>query len=374
TSPISLMLNIVIIPIVSILVPILALVLLSYYIPILGTIIAFVAKNTCEFTIKLIDIAKIFENWVIKLPTPSLFQIISFIVIIILLLPGIIRVSRKRRAILLSSTLVIFLVFSAVLKQNPLAYTQINVGQADCAVIRDYDYTIVIDTGETGIELSNYLKRYNRGIDALFITHLHNDHAGGIESLIKNDIPIKNVYISKWAQHADCDEYSKELLQLLRDNGFNISEVVAGDNFYYKNTNIKVMFPEDTHIRPGKDPNDSAMALLINIGNCNILSMSDVTSKYEKYAAHRADIIKVGHHGSKTSTSETFLNNVRPSMAIITSSIKSKTIPHIDVINNLHDKNVSIFRSDVHGDINIYFDNTSYQVKTYTNKEQYEQR
>ncbi len=373
-SPISLILNIFIIPIIAILVPILMLVLFSYYIPILGTIIAFIAKLSCAITVKLISYSKVFENWLIEFSQPNVLQAISFIIIILLLLPGIFRIARKKRIILISITLAITLMFSYLNKPSSLAYTQLNVGQADCAVIRDGNYTIVIDTGETGIELSNYLKKYNRNIDDLFITHLHNDHAGGLESLIKNDVKINNIYISKWAEHTLSDEYSKGLIQLARDKGISITEVVAGDLFKYKDTNIKVMFPEDVPVRAGKDPNDSAMVLLININNCNILSMSDLTAKYENYAANSADILKVGHHGSKTSSSNKFLEYVSPSMAIITSSIKSTTIPHVDVINNLKNNNISMFRSDVHGDINIYFENEAFKVKTYTNKEPYEQR
>lgn len=205
----------------------------------------------------------------------------------------------------------------------------INVGQGDAILIRDKFTTCMIDTG--GIRymdvakdsLVPFLKSkriYN--IDTLFITHDDFDHSGASESLMKNF--HVNVSIDK------------------------------KDMFPYKVGNLKF---ENLNTWNSGDKNDSSLVLYLEIYDKKFLFMGDASKKIEKnilekYPDLSVDYLKVGHHGSNTSTSEEFIAKLRPKEAIISCGIdNSYGHPHIETIKILEKYNVTIRRTDKEGTI-----------------------
>ena len=108
-----------------------------------------------------------------------------------------------------------------------------------------------------------------------------------------------------------------DVLQRLRDGGIPVTELKAGDSLAFPETTIDVLWPQEGRTREGIDPNDRSMAMLITLGGVRILSAGDNGTLYEQYLAVPADVLKVGHHGSKTGTQEAFLQTVAPSLAVI---------------------------------------------------------
>lgn len=205
----------------------------------------------------------------------------------------------------------------------------INVGQGDSILIENRNNVVMIDTGgnlnfdmakETLIPFMN--KRQINHIDALITTHDDYDHSGAKDSLM-NNFKVKN-YLSK---HED---------------------------FPYKIGNIELN--EINNYKSG-DKNDESLVLEMNFMKRKWLFMGDASIESEKYLISQyenieCDILKVGHHGSNTSTCNEFLNKVKPKEAII--SVSEKNIyhhPSSDVIERLEKHNVKIRRTDKEGTI-----------------------
>ena len=205
----------------------------------------------------------------------------------------------------------------------------INVGQGDSILIRDKFTSVLIDTG--GLKYMDVAKNslipflkskriYN--IDTLFISHDDFDHSGAYESFMKNF----HVKFSK------------------TKNDFKTYEI---GNLKFLNLNEW----------GGNDKNDSSLVLYLEIYNKKFLFTGDASRKIEekiieKYPDLRADYLKIGHHGSNTSTSERFIAALRPKEAIISCGIdNSYGHPHIETLKILEKYNVKVRRTDKEGTI-----------------------
>ncbi len=210
----------------------------------------------------------------------------------------------------------------------------INVGQGDCCLIRSRSKTIMVDTGgniKSDIAFNNlipYLKKeriYN--IDLLITTHDDYDHAGAKDSLMKH-FYVKN-YI---------DDYTK----------FPI--IIGNINLVNYNN----------HISEYSEENDQSLVIGFHLLNKDFLIMGDAPIKIEKqimneYESIPCDILKVGHHGSKTSTSEEWVKYLSPKEAIISCGYNnSYGHPHSQVIHILQEQNVRIRRTDLSGTITYF--------------------
>ena len=210
----------------------------------------------------------------------------------------------------------------------------INVGQGDATLIRRNKYSILIDTGGSVYQdiatncLIPFLKKnriYN--IDLLITTHDDYDHSGAVDSLI---------------EHFTVKRYEKDY------NAFPIS--IGGLTF----TNYNV-YPD-----LWKEENDSSLVIGFKTNNYNYLVMGDAPIKIENQIMKDndyipCDILKVGHHGSKTSTSDKFVKYLSPKTAIISCGKNNKYgHPHDEVINILKRNHVIIRRTDYQGTITYW--------------------
>lgn len=204
-------------------------------------------------------------------------------------------------------------------------YMQFSVGEADTALLQDGGYTLAIDTGKDGQTLANYLHQQRISLDALVLTHLHADHAGGISALLDSDIPIRTCYVAYGAQAAQVDESTLAALETLKAAGTEIVTLSRGDVLALPHGSITVLWPENARVRPGQDANDSSLALLADIRGTSLLLTGDLTSTYEMYAAAPADVLKVAHHGSASSTSQAFLECVAPQLLVLSCGTEARS-------------------------------------------------
>lgn len=230
-----------------------------------------------------------------------------------------------------------------------LRYIQLAVGQADSALLLDGDQTILIDAGDDGQAALDILLNEGRSVDALFISHLHMDHIGGVQALLEENIPIRQVYLPKDACAQKVDPDALALLQRMRDRGICVTELAKGDRLRYNDSAVSVLWPNQP--RSGGDANAMSMVLCIDFGGYRILSAADLTGEYEKYAAASADVLKVAHHGSAKSTGEDFLHTVRPQAALISCSSGSAYLPSPATLERL--KDIPVLRTDQCGDITL---------------------
>ena len=191
-------------------------------------------------------------------------------------------------------------------------YIQFSVGNADAAVFWDEDDVWVMDTGEDDGVVSGFLRRNRLTPTAVVLTHLHTDHAGGLRSLLDDEIPIPTLYLPSGAEQMQVDEDILALLENLRASGTEIRELSRGDTLSLPSGSLTVLWPEKGKTRPGLNANDASLVSLFSLRGVSFLEAADITGAYENYAAHPADLLKAAHHGSPSSTSLSFISAVNP--------------------------------------------------------------
>ena len=246
------------------------------------------------------------------------------------------------------------------IKGVPLDTMEINyldVGQGDCSVIiLPGGKVMMIDCGEAkyGEEIGEFLKSKNIDtIDFLVATHPHADHIGSMEYII-NNFDIGSFYMP------DCD-YDTEtffnMLTALNNKDVQSNLAKAGDIIYEDESTIcKVLSPKRNNY---KEVNDYSVVVKIICGEKSFLFMGDAeeTAESEITGDVSADVLKVGHHGSSTSTKESFLKKVDPDIAVISCGKNNKYgHPDREVTNLLKKYGVETKRTDVDGTFTLRCD------------------
>ena len=130
-------------------------------------------------------------------------------------------------------------------------------------------------------------------------------------------------------------------------------ELARGDEMRYNTTSISVLWPVREHIRSGQDANELPLVLSIRFGPYTILSASDLSGAYERYAAAPADVLKVAHHGSAASSGEAFLDQVGARVALVSCSSGSRYLPGEATLERLTRSGAQVLRTDDCGDITL---------------------
>lgn len=265
----------------------------------------------------------------VRVPSPPWYLAAAIVLVLILLTRFVLLRPRRRAAI---SVLALgAAVGTMLLTQNRLPrYIQLSLGSADAAIIEDGAHTIVIDTGENGRELADYLLAEGRKIDTLILTHLHTDHAQGLRELLDYDVPVDEICLSTEAQVTPVSDACLKVLGDAQARGIPVRLICAGDEIHTQRVDIRVLWPERDSANALGGANDYALALLIDLDGAHILHMSDVSGAYELYAARQADALKIAHHGSASSTGETFLSRTAPTVGLLsTRQASAKTLDRL---------------------------------------------
>ena len=258
--------------------------------------------------------------------------------------------------------IIIILIVNKLMYYNVVPSIEfLDVGQGDSILIRyNKNKTVLIDTGgalkfESGFKRANefsigrdsiapYLKSIGIStIDHMIITHGDEDHIGGAKDIIE-EIKVSNIYLN-----GNFNALEKELLV------YNPKVLKEKDVLNVVGNKLFVLNPyKDT------DENDSSIVLYLIINNFKILLTGDASTEVEKYIIDNynldIDILKVGHHGSKTSTSLNFIKNITPTYGIISVGENNRFgHPNKGVLNTLEEYNVDIYRTDISGSIKFIF-------------------
>lgn len=300
---------------------------------------------------------------VLRLASPG---VISMILLAagLLVLTRYVLVGKRKKLVICVLCMAGFGVSMILEQDHSLRYIQLSLGQEDAAVVVDDRTTVVVDTGENGSDLSSYLLSEGLRADRVVISHMHNDHIGGINSLLDHHIPIGCVYLPADAERFAGYEAMKTLMRI-RDEGIPVVYVSRGDQFSTSRAKFTVLWPEKEGINPAGEANSYAMALMMELDGVKLLSMTDVSGTYEIYSAQPADILKIAHHGSKTSTGEDFLRAVHPDTAILTCTDRSETLPSPETLDRLEAAGVKVFRTDETGALRVVCSDSKYQIHTF---------
>ncbi len=238
---------------------------------------------------------------------------------------------------------------------TPARYILFANGQADGAILEEGNYTMVIDAGDHGGDMVNYLRSRNRKVDCLVLTHLHSDHVMGLQAFIDQQVQVKAVYLPKGYDTFNWDQGCLKLVEAL---GAPIYTLSKGDSLPY----TTVLWPEGEWLPLGAEGNDMSLGLRIELNGTTILTAGDLTDRYDAYAAVDADILKVSHHGSKNGTSDQFLKSVSPTVALITCR-EDAALPNQGVLDKL--SNIPVYRTDRCGAITIWPKGAGFIIETY---------
>ncbi len=229
----------------------------------------------------------------------------------------------------------------------------IDVGHADCILLECENSYALIDAGydSNGADVVKYLQ--SRGVQRLNLvvgTHAHGDHIGGLETVLKT-FPADNIWSGPIT-------YSNSVVEsFLRGAKRQNKEVITpeiGQKFYLGSAEITVLGPvRDDY----EDVNDLSLVLMVQYGDTRFLFTGDMERVAEldlidSGADLKADVLKVGHHGSYSSTSYVFLWNVMPKYGIISLAADNEYgHPHRDPMSRLKDAEVEVYRTDTMGTV-----------------------
>jgi competence protein ComEC len=210
-----------------------------------------------------------------------------------------------------------------------------------------------LDIGEDVV--SPYLwTRGIRRIDIVVATHAHEDHIGGLPAVLANFRPKE-----LWTGANPPDRLVASATGL----GLRVSSKHAPESFDFSGAHIEILAPTEDYI-PRQPGNNDSLALRISYGTRSFLLTGDLERPVEAKllaggSIQHADVLKVGHHGSRTSTTEPFLDAVSPSVAMISAGFENSFgHPHPDVVNRLTAHHTAILRTDLDGLASVRTDGT----------------
>jgi competence protein ComEC len=361
TSSISILVNLIAIPIFTLLImPLCLCTMISIHLSNFATeffihCIQYIFYYFKSFIVKLNII-----NFIIYKPYASLTSPLLALIIIL----SIFYFYRLIPKILLLSV-VLSTLFPQIIKPKSLTYLHtIDVGQGLSIIISDNNQHMLYDAGpatpffDSGkmlvLPILEFLNIHK--LDILMLSHGDNDHSGGANTIIKS-IPVSQVIAGEPLRHA-----------------FKTQKCYAGQKWFWKNYVIEVLSPLASI--KSKHSNDLACVIKISSPHYSCLLTSDISKKIEnilvKHYGHKlkSDILFIGHHGSKTSSSDQFLDLVQPKIAIISSGYKNKfKHPAKIVLNKLKKRNIKVLNTASHGYIEISSSkDKTLSISTFKNK------
>lgn len=235
----------------------------------------------------------------------------------------------------------------------------IDVGQGDAILINYGDFEMLIDAGDNkyGTTVSDYLKELSiENIEYLVGTHMDADHIGGLDNVL-NDFTVDHIIDS--GTYKDTKTY--------RDYwGAVQNEVDTLGAVYQKDEDMTIVVDDDLTIKiietgdDYKDENDNSIVVWLTYIDKDFLFTGDMEAHAEKSSLDKfgdIDVLKSGHHGSRTSSSETFLDITKPEVAIISCGQNNKYgHPHQETLDKYEDRGIEVYRTDLQGSIIVRVD------------------
>lgn len=244
-----------------------------------------------------------------------------------------------------------------------LSVHYIDVDQADCMLLIAGDTTVLIDGGNTGTagNVLSYLRRFGvKELDLVVNTHPHGDHLGGIPTVLAG-IPAEEV----WCSHAGFTTgLFSQFKNAVEKQDLSIVCPAPGTVFREGNLSISVLGPQ-FGVSTYEDLNDTSLVLMVEFGQRKFLFTGDMESYAEQQLlnAHlnlKADVLKVGHHGSYSSTSQVFLDAVDPEYGVISCGRDNEYgHPHNGPMHRLEHAEVELYRTDLMGSVVVVTDGNS---------------
>ena len=256
-----------------------------------------------------------------------------------------------------------------IIKSEELQIYFFNVGQADCILVRSNGKNMLIDAGdnEDGPLLVKYIKRLGiRKIDYLIGTHVHEDHIGGMDNIIR-EFDIGEIYIP-YATNKSKRKFYEDVINEVKQKELSINYKKVGDKFELGEAKCEIKSIDNSDPTSSSKINSTSIVIQMEANSNKYLFMGDAEDDVEtnsKITWEDIDVLKVGHHGSDTSSTEQFINKVLPEMAVISVNSNTNSYGHPSeiVMKRLQNKECQIYRTDMNGTILLINENGTNKVQ-----------
>ena len=237
-----------------------------------------------------------------------------------------------------------------------LFLTMIDVGQADSFLLVQDETVALVDCGtrSTGKDVVEYLKGLGiNKIDYVFGTHPHDDHMGGMYDIITN-FEIGKIILPKVESGKVTSNWYIKLMQEIKTGDYELEYAKVGTTYGLGEAIIKVIGPISS---PEDNLNNYSIVLKVSFGEMDVIMTGDAETEVEKEILESgenidAEILKVGHHGSNTSSSEEFIDAISPDYALISAKVGNKyEHPMESTMNKLESRYIEVYRTDENGTV-----------------------
>ena len=253
---------------------------------------------------------------------------------------------------------------------SPLEIHFVDVGQADCILIKSNEKSMLIDAGNNDDAdlIQRYLKNHNvQELEYVIGTHPHEDHIGSLDTVI-NTLDVKNIIMPRKTTNTKTFE---DVVGAIENKNLSITLPKVGDTYKIGDAEFVILSPVKEDY--GSNLNNYSVSILLTYGENKFIFTGDAEKEVEEDILNTkikidADLMKMGHHGSTTSNSEEFLNKISPKISIITCGVdNSYGHPHQEILDTLNKRNVETYRTDLQGNIIVTSNGEKIEVKTEKN-------
>lgn len=319
--------------------------------------LSIITKLFCDIFLKLSSFLNGIDIFNLSFSYPSLIIIILFYFIYLIIL----KTSNKRIKLysLISMSLLIlsWIFINNVPLNDSITFLSLKKGESTVITTSFNNTVTIIDTGEEDAGLVDYLTEVGiRKVDYLILTHSDSDHVGDLDNLIEN-VKVKKILVNYYDSYLikTCSKYR---------NKISIKKIKCGDQIKYDNIKIKVFNPSED----SSTLNNNSLCFILNINSFNILFTGDIEVETEEkltteLSKYKIDIIKVSHHGSKTSSSYDYIKEIKPKIAIAMNGYNNGYgFPSIQTINTFRSLHIPMYNTNDYGTIYVEFKNKKYYL------------
>ncbi len=244
----------------------------------------------------------------------------------------------------------------------------LDVGQADCILVMSEDEVMLVDTGDRDTDYTNKIINYLKDlgidtVDYLVLTHPDSDHIGGAPEII-NEFTVEKCIMPDYTKTTKIFEST---LDALEEREVEVVAPTVGEVFTVGEASCKILAP----LKDYEDCNDASVVIRLDFGERSVLLTGDAEKESEAdiaatYSAAdlKVDVLKSGHHGSRTSSSSGLLDKADPDYAVISCGEgNSYGHPHVETVDRYDEYGITYYRTDISGTIILTTDGVSLEFE-----------